>query len=464
MIATGRFGLGWAQMARTMGVDVEVMDFGFRGRHRPRAGRGAAARRPRPRDPRGAGGADRHRLLGQERHRGAARGARRGRASGAARRRLHRLPRLRPFRDGRLGRRRDGRRLPEGADDPAGHGLHLPRAARRRRRGVRCTSPYWDWGPRTAPSVPYERFCGTAPTHHLYGLRDRARHDPRRGGARGGLGAPRGLRPRGLGGGRRLGRGRRARAQHRRPAARAATRSPPSAPRPGDGARLRRWCADTAGVTLGIGLSVPGVDPDSVFRIGHMGHLNPPMLLGTLATLEAGFRAPRHPPWPGGRGGGGGGDRRRRRRRAAERAGAALLDNRRPEIVLSARRQGARRGYARTARAGCAADADGAVGGRRQPDRRGSARSTTSATGRRIASDSSCCIGICAGALALGGAWRRPLAQDAVTHADTWRRSTPMPTARSTPAELDGDRSARPSPASTRTATATSPWSKAAWP
>ena len=30
VIATGRFGLGWAQMARAMGVDVEVMDFGFR--------------------------------------------------------------------------------------------------------------------------------------------------------------------------------------------------------------------------------------------------------------------------------------------------------------------------------------------------------------------------------------------------------------------------------------------------
>ena len=58
---------------------------------------------------------------------------------------------------------------------------------------------------------------------------------------------------------------------------------------PGDGARLRRWCQETAGVTLGIGLSVPGVDPDSVFRIGHMGHLNPPMLLGTLATIEAGL-------------------------------------------------------------------------------------------------------------------------------------------------------------------------------
>jgi alanine-glyoxylate transaminase/serine-glyoxylate transaminase/serine-pyruvate transaminase len=60
---------------------------------------------------------------------------------------------------------------------------------------------------------------------------------------------------------------------------------------PGDGARLRRWCADVAGVTLGIGLAVPRVDPDSTFRIGHMGHLNPPMLLGTLATIEAGFQS-----------------------------------------------------------------------------------------------------------------------------------------------------------------------------
>ncbi len=29
VVATGRFGLGWAQMARTMGVEVEVIDFGF---------------------------------------------------------------------------------------------------------------------------------------------------------------------------------------------------------------------------------------------------------------------------------------------------------------------------------------------------------------------------------------------------------------------------------------------------
>jgi alanine-glyoxylate transaminase/serine-glyoxylate transaminase/serine-pyruvate transaminase len=31
VIATGRFGLGWAETARRMGVEAEVMDFGFRG-------------------------------------------------------------------------------------------------------------------------------------------------------------------------------------------------------------------------------------------------------------------------------------------------------------------------------------------------------------------------------------------------------------------------------------------------
>ena len=46
--------------------------------------------------------------------------------------------------------------------------FHGPRAEAAR---VRCPSPYWNWGPRTDPQVYYELFCGTAPTHHLYGLR-----------------------------------------------------------------------------------------------------------------------------------------------------------------------------------------------------------------------------------------------------------------------------------------------------
>ena len=48
--------------------------------------------------------------------------------------------------------------------------------------------------------------------------------------------------------------------------------------------KLREICATQAGLTLG--LAVGGLEADA-FRIGHMGYLNPPMILGTLATIEA---------------------------------------------------------------------------------------------------------------------------------------------------------------------------------
>ena len=54
-----------------------------------------------------------------------------------------------------------------------------------------------------------------------------------------------------------------------------------------DHQRLRKMCEDTAGLTLGLGLDPYG----SGFRIGHMGHLNPPMILGTIATIESALRA-----------------------------------------------------------------------------------------------------------------------------------------------------------------------------
>ena len=38
------------------------------------------------------------------------------------------------------------------------------------------------------------------------------------------------------------------------------------------------------GVTLGLGI---GSDPAASFRIGHMGHVNAPMILGVLGTIEA---------------------------------------------------------------------------------------------------------------------------------------------------------------------------------
>lgn len=51
-----------------------------------------------------------------------------------------------------------------------------------------------------------------------------------------------------------------------------------------DADELRRICAERAGVTLGLGIGSFG---GRAFRIGHMGYLNPPMLLGTLGTIEA---------------------------------------------------------------------------------------------------------------------------------------------------------------------------------
>ncbi|MFP4406614.1 MAG: alanine--glyoxylate aminotransferase family protein, partial [Rhodosalinus sp.] len=69
------------------------------------------------------------------------------------------------------------------------------------------------------------------------------------------------------------------------------------------GANLRRWMEEEAGVTLGIGLGMaePGTpEAGGFFRIAHMGHLNPHMVLGLLGSLEAGMRALSIPFAPGG--------------------------------------------------------------------------------------------------------------------------------------------------------------------
>lgn len=55
-----------------------------------------------------------------------------------------------------------------------------------------------------------------------------------------------------------------------------------------DANRLRGICEAQAGVTLGVGLLG---DRGRSFRIGHMGYLNPPMILGTIATIESALRA-----------------------------------------------------------------------------------------------------------------------------------------------------------------------------
>ncbi len=62
-----------------------------------------------------------------------------------------------------------------------------------------------------------------------------------------------------------------------------------------DANALRAYCDDELDLTLGVGISLAsgaiGLRDTGVFRIGHMGHLNPPALLGTLATMEAAMAA-----------------------------------------------------------------------------------------------------------------------------------------------------------------------------
>jgi len=51
---------------------------------------------------------------------------------------------------------------------------------------------------------------------------------------------------------------------------------------------LLDYAREKCGVTLGIGI---GGTEDTAFRIAHMGHVNAPMVLGTLGVIEAGLKA-----------------------------------------------------------------------------------------------------------------------------------------------------------------------------
>jgi alanine-glyoxylate transaminase/serine-glyoxylate transaminase/serine-pyruvate transaminase len=153
-------------------------------------------------------------------------------------------------------------------------------------------SRYWDWVPRSAPEMFYQYWSGTAPTHHLYGLREAldmiaeegleaiwTRHETL---ARTiwavvdvwGQDGPLRLNV--------------AEAAYR---SHAVTSLRIGAP---NGARLRHWTERHTGVTLGIGLGMESAeDPHSsgYFRIGHMGHVNAHMVLGVLGAIDAGMKA-----------------------------------------------------------------------------------------------------------------------------------------------------------------------------
>lgn len=160
-------------------------------------------------------------------------------------------------------------------------------------QGADLATPYWDWKPRAVGAEYYQFFCGTAPTHHLFGLRESltmileeeglphvwARHATL---ARAVWAA---FEAWGRGGDIALNIADPACRGHSVTAARIGG---------GGAGRLRKWLETEAGVTLGIGLGMALPDDPAYgdfLRVAHMGHVNAHMTLGVLASMEAGMRA-----------------------------------------------------------------------------------------------------------------------------------------------------------------------------
>lgn len=156
-----------------------------------------------------------------------------------------------------------------------------------------CRTPYWDWTSRVYPSRLYQRFGGTAPTHHLFGLQMALRMIVHEEGVEAvwgrhamlaravwsafdawgeGAGADSAIEMNV------------ASAAHRSHAVTTVRFKAPLA------TQVRQWVQAHAGVTLGIGVGmVPDGDPgaDAYLRVAHMGHVNAHMTLGTIACIEA---------------------------------------------------------------------------------------------------------------------------------------------------------------------------------
>lgn len=160
------------------------------------------------------------------------------------------------------------------------------------RRDMPRVSRYWDWTPRATPELFFQYWNGTAPTHHVYGLRAALdmirsegmeaiwrRHDILAHAIWAACDAW------GQGGSLALNV---ADPAHRSRAVTSLRLETPQA------TALRDWCEHQLGLTLGIGLGMatPG-DPawHGFFRLGHMGHVNGHMIMGLLGGIDAGLKA-----------------------------------------------------------------------------------------------------------------------------------------------------------------------------
>ncbi|MEX0340141.1 MAG: alanine--glyoxylate aminotransferase family protein [Arenibacterium sp.] len=176
---------------------------------------------------------------------------------------------------------------------PAGLGfVFFNERATEVRRAMKRVSWYWNWEPRIAPDDFYQYFAGTAPTHHLFGLRASldmikaegiehiwARH------ARLAQAIWAACDAWGTDGALRM--------NITDPTLRSHAVTALRLDNP-DGTALRRWVEANLGLTLGIGLGMaePGeYQSDAHFRLGHMGHVNGHMIMGLLGGVDAGMKA-----------------------------------------------------------------------------------------------------------------------------------------------------------------------------
>ncbi|OHC58631.1 MAG: septum site-determining protein [Rhodobacterales bacterium RIFCSPHIGHO2_02_FULL_62_130] len=181
----------------------------------------------------------------------------------------------------------------KGLMTPPGMGfLWFSEKARAATRAADLRSPYWDWTPRADGAEFWQLWNGTAPTHHLFGLREALtmilheeglpavwhRHDVLARAVWAAFDAWSAGNP--------------AIAlnvadpAHRGRSVTAARFGAPHA------TRLREWTEKHAGVTLGIGLGMAAPSEPAYhgfLRVAHMGHVNAHMTLGALAVMEAGM-------------------------------------------------------------------------------------------------------------------------------------------------------------------------------
>jgi alanine-glyoxylate transaminase/serine-glyoxylate transaminase/serine-pyruvate transaminase len=153
-------------------------------------------------------------------------------------------------------------------------------------------SRYWDWSPRANPEEFYMYWNGTAPTHHLYGLRTAL--DILHGEGIEAVWQRHGRLARAIWAAcEAWGQDGPLELNVTDPAYRscAVTSVRIGAPH---GTELRDWVEHNLGLTLGIGIGMaePG-DPawHGFFRLGHMGHVNGQMIMGMLGGIETGLAA-----------------------------------------------------------------------------------------------------------------------------------------------------------------------------